>query len=477
MGMAVDSRQVCPGDLFCALSGTARHGGDFIAQAVARGAVAVLIDEHRAEAVAGLAVPIVKVRGLAAQVGRIAARYYGEPSNALRVIGVTGTNGKTSVSHFVAQALNRSFAGPAGVIGTIGNGLLNDLRTTDMTTPDAITLQRLLADLRERHAQSVVMEVSSHGLSQQRVSGVGFEVAVFTNLTRDHLDYHGDMAAYASAKALLFQRPELQAAVLNLDDPFGSELLAHLAPGVKAIGYGLQPVPAAARLRIAAMFRGTECAVLRDGLRLTIEAGATSQVLRSRILGRFNAYNLLAAVATLVALGIPLDDTLRQLQDVTGVPGRLERFGGDGDRPLVVVDYAHTPDGLEQALTSLREVCAGKLWCVFGCGGDRDRGKRPQMGAIAERLADAVVLTWDNPRSEAPERIIDDILSGIADRTRITVMTERRVAIAYAIAQAQPDDVVLIAGKGHESYQEIQGQRIPYSDRVTVAELIGVSAT
>jgi UDP-N-acetylmuramoyl-L-alanyl-D-glutamate--2,6-diaminopimelate ligase len=404
---------------------------------------------------------------LAARVGEIAARYYGHPSGALRVIGITGTNGKTSVSHFVAQALDSSPLGPSGVIGTVGSGPIVDLSPAEMTTPDAIELQRLLAELRGRRLRSVAMEVSSHGLSQKRVAGIDFDVAVFTNLSRDHLDYHGSMSAYAEAKARLFRHPGLKSAVVNLDDPFGLELLALLPAEVRAFGYSLEPAPARLPPPVEVLFLGRIGAMDREGLALAIESGGRSWAFKSQILGRFNAYNLLAAAATLAALGLPLDTAIEELGKVSSVTGRLERFGGTG-QPLVVVDYAHTPDGLEQTLRSSREICPGTLWCVFGCGGDRDRGKRPLMGAIAERLADRVIVTWDNPRREDPALIIDDIRRGMPATDKVSVEADRALAIRLAVLAASPGDVVLVAGKGHEAYQEIQGQRWPYSDRDTV---------
>jgi UDP-N-acetylmuramoyl-L-alanyl-D-glutamate--2,6-diaminopimelate ligase len=466
-GIALDSRQVRPGDLFLACRGLARDGHEFIAAAVEQGAAAVAYDVASAEQGFGSAavgaVPLLAVVDLTRRAGTIAERFYGEPSRALFVAGITGTNGKTSCSQFLAQALSEERA-PWGVIGTLGNGLVNRLEAGTHTTPDAVTLHRLLAELRDGGARGVAMEVSSHALDQGRVAGVYFTAAIFTNLSRDHLDYHGDMAAYGAAKRRLFESPGLRYAILNGDDAFGRDLLAGLAPEVTAVSYGFDAAPQASVPHV----RGRDLRLGRDGLTFTVESPWGTGSLRSALLGRFNASNLLAVLAALLITGMPFGEALQRLARVRPVTGRMECFGGDGARPLVVVDYAHTPDALEQALSALREHCGGRLWCVFGCGGDRDRGKRPLMGAAAARFADRVIVTDDNPRSEDPAQIVAEILGGVADQVKPQVIHDRDAAIAAAIRGAGPDDVVLVAGKGHETVQQIGTRKLPFRDQEAV---------
>lgn len=466
-GVALDSRQVRPGYLFLACNGLAQRGHEFISAAVAQGAIAVAYEIAEGELSFLSArvgnVPLLAVVNLSQQAGLIAERFYGYPSRDLFVIGITGTNGKTSCSQFLAHALNRDDR-PCGIIGTLGNGLAGQLTPGTHTTPDAITLHRLFADLRAAGARSVAMEVSSHALAQGRVSAVIFAAAVFTNLSRDHLDYHGDMAAYAAAKQRLFHAPNLRYAVVNGDDAFGQEILASLSPEVTAVSYGLSG-PVAANVPHV---QGKVLQLSREGLVIAVQTPWGEGRLQTPLLGRFNASNLLAVMATLLVTGMPLSEALQRLGQVRPVAGRMECFGGDGRQPLVVVDYAHTPDALEQALTALREHCRGQLWCVFGCGGDRDRGKRPLMGAAATRLADHVIITDDNPRSEDPAQIAADILADIADKERGTIIHDRHSAIAAAIEQAGADDVVLVAGKGHETMQQIGDRKYPFRDQAEV---------
>lgn len=463
-GVALDSRQVRPGYLFLACRGLMQRGHDFIAAAVAQGACAVAYDVAEGE-VAFLSaqvgnVPLLAVPELSQQAGLIAERFYGHPSREMLVVGITGTNGKTSCSHFLAQALN-SAEQPCGIIGTLGNGLVDQLQAGTHTTPDAISLHRLLAELRVGGARSVAMEVSSHALDQGRVAGVGFSAAVFTNLSRDHLDYHGDMAAYAAAKQRLFHASDLHYAVVNADDAFGREILANLRPGVSAVSYGLNDAAATTLPHVQGVIEQQT----RGGLLLAVKSPWGEGRLQVPLLGRFNASNLLAVIATLLVTGMPLAEALQRLSKVRPVAGRMECFGGDGRQPLVVVDYAHTPDALEQVLVALREHCRGLLWCVFGCGGDRDRGKRPLMGAAAVRLADKVIVTDDNPRGEDPARIVTDILEGVGDSPAVEVMHDRGDAIAAAISRAGGDDVVLVAGKGHEAFQQIGARKLPFRDQ------------
>jgi UDP-N-acetylmuramoyl-L-alanyl-D-glutamate--2,6-diaminopimelate ligase len=466
-GLVLDSRRVEPGSLFVAVGGQRGHGLAFADEARRRGAVAIAFEPP---APAGVAHgnDLIGVPGLRARLGEISDRWHGSPSRALRVVGVTGTNGKTSTVQMLAQAL--TLAGlRAGSIGTLGVGFHGALREGERTTPDVVAVHEALADMRQGGADCVAMEVSSHALDQGRVDGVHFAVAVFTNLTRDHLDYHGSMDAYGAAKERLFGWPGLGAAVVNLDDPFGAGLFERLPPGLHAIGVSSRGAPTA---RLCA--QAAELSAAGLGFDLVLDGGR--QRVHSRLLGRFNIDNLLAVAGVLLALGWPL----ARLADVLGrldpVLGRMNRLGGEGRAPLVVIDYAHTPDALEQALASLREHAAGRLICAFGCGGERDAGKRPQMAAIAQRLADAVIVTDDNPRGEEGDAIVADILAGFENPQAVVIERDRARAIARAIGQARPGDVVLIAGKGHEAYQEIAGVRHPFDDRSAARRVLGEAA-
>ena len=449
-GITLDSRHVRDGDLFVAFPGLRHDGRDYIAQAVAAGAAAVVLESQGAVA-HQLAVPSVQIEGLAEQLSALADRFYQQPSAALQVIGITGTNGKTSVSQMLAQALDR-LGSRCGVIGTLGSGLAGALIDHGMTTPDAVAVQAQLASMRDQGASHVAMEVSSHALDQHRVAAVRFAVAVFTNLSRDHLDYHGTMAAYGEAKARLFQR-DLQAAVVNLDDAFGCELAERCAAPV--IGYSLSD-PAA-----TLYCRELVCDSL--GLNARLQVQGREFALRSPLLGSFNMSNLLAVLGGLLALGVDAGAAVEQVAQLQPPAGRMQRLGG-GDLPLVVVDYAHTPDALEKALTALHQHAAGRVVCIFGCGGDRDNGKRPMMARVAEQFAEAVVVTDDNPRTEPSQQIIEQICQGAEHPQALTVIPNRAQAIASTIAAARPGDVILLAGKGHENYQEIDGVRHPFSD-------------
>ncbi len=460
--LAIDSRRVTPGALFFALPGARVDGRDYLAQALASGAAAVLY-EPGGYVAPPLAVPAYGVAALREQLGVIADRFYGAPSRKLAVIGVTGTNGKTTCTQLLAQALDTAGARCA-VIGTLGVGYPGALNASLHTTPDAVTLHGLFAEYLSAGARYISMEVSSHALDQGRVNAVAFNVAVFTNLTRDHLDYHGDMQAYGASKARLFATAGLRHAVINAEDAFGRELIARLHGQVPTLGYGLRH----GDVRVETL------ELAHDGMRLRALTPHGAVEIESSLLGRFNAANLLAVLATLLALGFDVSVAAARLRHARPAPGRVERFGQRPGAPLVVVDYAHTPDALEQVLRALREHRPRRLWCVFGCGGDRDRGKRPQMGRIAETLADVVILTDDNPRHEPPEAIINEIRAGMHGTPR--VMRDRKTAIAMAVAEAGGDDIVLVAGKGHEDYQQFGDTRIPYSDRQVVRELLGEAA-
>jgi len=473
--MALDSRSLSPGTLFCALSGTRRHGMEFAAVAVRQGAVAVLAepdgqwDEARLiQSAAELKIPVIPVPGLSERLSALAGRYYGDPSQALDLIAVTGTNGKTSVCQFIGQALGDER--PCGVIGTIGYGFPGELAAATHTTPDAIRLQAILAELRERGAETVAMEASSHALDQGRAAGVAVDTAVFTNLTRDHLDYHGSMQDYARAKQRLFHLPGLRHAVLNADDPFGLEVLASLNPAVEPLLYGLERdwQPAAHGPR---WLRAERVEPTPRGMNIEIAGSWGEGSLSSPLLGHFNAGNLLAVLGVMLQRGRQLQPALERLARVRGVPGRMERFGDSG-QPLVVVDYAHTPDALEQALRVLREHRPRRLICLFGCGGDRDRGKRPLMGAVAERLADHAMITDDNPRGEDGDRIVEEILAGMQAPQRVEVERNRARAIRELVREAAPGDIVLVAGKGHETTQTVGDRVLPFSDREQVTEAL-----
>lgn len=459
--LTLDSRKVRPGDLFLAVPGLLQDGRDHIADAVARGAAAIAYEAEGAPDIQATDVALVPCKGLAQQLSAIAGRFYGEPSRGLRLIGVTGTNGKTSVSQLLAQALDR-LGERCGIVGTLGNGFHDALEGGQHTTPDPLAVQATLAGLKKAGARAVAMEVSSHGLDQGRVAALDFDVAVFTNLSRDHLDYHGTMEAYGAAKARLFDWPGLRCRVVNLDDAFGAELAASRSES-RLIGYSLDDT--------RAFLHAREARFDDHGVQARLVTPQGEGLLRSPLLGRFNLSNLLAVVGTLLGLGYPLDEILREMPHLQGPVGRMQRLGG-GDKPLVVVDYAHTPDALEQVLTALRPHARGKLVCLFGCGGDRDRGKRPLMAAAAERLADRVWVTDDNPRGEDPLRIFDDIRPGFAEAGTVTFVPGRGDAIARVIAEANVEDVVLLAGKGHEDYQEIHGVRHPFSDLRRAAEAL-----
>lgn len=459
-GIVLDSRKTRPGDLFLACVGRNHDGRTFIHDALRAGAAAVALEADQVpDTLLRQDVNVVAVPYLSQQAGRIAARFLGEPSRSLQLTAVTGTNGKTSVAWYLAQCLT-SQDEFCGLLGTLGYGIYGESLTAAInTTPDPVTLQGWLAQWRDREIRQGVLEVSSHALDQGRVNDVVFDTAMLTNLTRDHLDYHPDMAHYAAAKRRLFFMPGLRHAVINLDDPFGRELADSLPGTVQLAGYGIESADAAIRGEISHLGR--------DGLELVVESDWGHGHVHTTLSGRFNASNLLAVVTVLLLQGVPLEQALQRLAAVRPPPGRMQTFGG-GAYPLVVIDYAHSPDALAQVLQALRLQCHGQLWCVFGCGGDRDRGKRSEMGAAAGRYADQVVVTSDNPRSEDPARIIADVLDGMERPDAVRVEIDRARAIALAIAAAGINDTILVAGKGHETYQEIDGVRHPYSDQQIV---------
>ncbi|MBS0317706.1 MAG: UDP-N-acetylmuramoyl-L-alanyl-D-glutamate--2,6-diaminopimelate ligase [Proteobacteria bacterium] len=468
--LQADSRQVGAGDGFIAWPGAASDGRRFVPTALDRGAAACLVEADGADAFDFTGDSIAAYPGLKAATGPIAAAYFEAPSDRLAVLAVTGTNGKTSTAWWLAQALSNSELDakvPCGLIGTLGVGRPPRLVSSGMTTPDPVLLQRELRRFADQGLGACAIEASSIGLAERRLDGTRIRVALFTNLTQDHLDYHGTMEGYWLAKAELFRWPGLQAAVVNVDDPHGAELAGALRGGPLDV-WTVSCEGRSARLGAS----GIEY-VAGDGssgLRFVVSEGGERHALETQLIGHYNVTNLLCVIGGLRAMGVALHDAVRACRDLLPVPGRMECVTAPG-RPLVAIDYAHTPDALDKALAALRPLAAargGRLWCVFGCGGDRDRAKRPRMGAIAAANADRVTVTSDNPRSEDPGAIIEQIVQGIADRSAVSalaVQPDRARAIAETLAQAAAADVVLLAGKGHEDYQEIAGERRPFSDK------------
>lgn len=460
-GLCLDSRNIQTGDAFIALNGAVQHGITHAEQAIANGAIAVLYDPSGAnmQTVSALKAPSLAIADLAQKLGDIAARFYGNPSQILDVIGVTGTNGKTTCSQLIAQAL------PAcGGIGTLGWGDVGNLQPTANTTPDALAVQQMLNEFVKQDKRNAAMEVSSHGLHQGRVNGVNFKGAGFTNFSRDHLDYHGSMAEYLQAKLALFKTPDLQFAVVNLDDASSAEVLQSLPDAVQRWTYSATGQRGTAKEAISAEQVKHSAA----GIEFDVVWREQKRRATTSLVGGFNLDNVLAVLCVLLATGYEFDDAVAQLAKLNAIAGRMEKFGGNG-KPTIFVDYAHSPDALEKVLKAVKG--ANRLRVVFGCGGDRDKGKRPQMGRIAETWADQVIVTDDNPRNEASAAIIKDILSG-CQSPKITVINDRATAINTVIRQADPDDCVVIAGKGHESYQEICGVKQPFSDRCVVEQAL-----
>lgn len=464
-----DSRKVSPGSLFIACQGETVDGRDFIPAAVEKGAAAILYQSYLSDNPwenHSFSVPVIPIADLNHKVGLLAARFYNDPTRQMSVVGVTGTNGKTSCTHFIAQALNHQHKKTA-VMGTVGYGFLPNLYPATHTTPDAISIQKNLALLQQQGAQAIAMEVSSHALVQHRVVGVNFDIAVFTQLSRDHLDYHKTMENYANAKKRLFAHPNLRYGIVNIDDEVGMSIVKQYASSLNIITYSAVGKAVNSHSSIVAKTIKN----FTDGFIIEVETPWGAGTFKSSLLGRFNVSNLLAVLGVLGAMDVPLNSILDELANMSTVCGRMQCFGGGG-KPSVVVDYAHTPDALEKALLALREHCRGKLWCVFGCGGDRDKGKRPQMGEIAERLSDYMIITNDNPRTESPEAIISNICQGLSDMERIKIILEREKAIRYAIQSASTNDIVLVAGKGHETYQVIGNKTYPFSDIDVVKKIL-----
>jgi len=478
--LRTDSRQLQPGDGFIAWPGAATDARQHVAAALACGATACLVECEGVQSYAFEGDSIAAYRGLKAASGLIAAAYFGQPSTELAVLAVTGTNGKTSTAWWLAQALSnlkQVAPVPCGLVGTLGIGRppapgaasgTAEVVSTGLTTPDPVLLQHTFRRFAAEGLQACAIEASSIGIQEQRLAGTRIHTAMFTNLTQDHLDYHGTMADYWQAKAPLFQWPGLQAVVVNIDDVQGAALAAALA------GQALQVWSVSCSQ--AARLQARDIRYDSQGLRFTVQEGAEQHELRSQMIGSYNVSNLLGVIAAMRTLGVPLVAAVASCHDLTPVPGRMECLG-QPDQPLAAVDYAHTPDALGQALQALRPLAAqrgGQLWCVFGCGGDRDASKRPLMGAMAARYADRVVVTSDNPRSEQPDTIISQILRGLSGYADVTVEPDRAQAIAWTLEQAGASDVILIAGKGHEDYQEIAGQRFAFSDLAQVRRALAV---
>ncbi|UXI01641.1 UDP-N-acetylmuramoyl-L-alanyl-D-glutamate--2,6-diaminopimelate ligase [Photobacterium sp. TY1-4] len=466
--MTLDSRRIQPGDLFVAVNGHVVDGRRFIPAAIEAGASAILAEETsdapaRIEMQQGI--PVLYLPALGQHLSAVAERFYGAPDQALKLVAVTGTNGKTTISQLLAQWAEQ-LGYCAGVMGTTGNGLLQQLKPAANTTGSAIEIQHELAGLVAQGADFAAMEVSSHGLVQGRVKALDFTASIFTNLSRDHLDYHGDMAAYAQAKKTLFTEHQAGVAVINADDAVGREWLGELP----------QAVAVASQQALIATHSGQalwleQVRYTTEGVTVAFDSSWGAGELTAPLVGSFNVTNLMLALATLLATGHPLAQLVATAPQLQAVIGRMEVFQTP-DKPMMVVDYAHTPDALEKALQALRVHCRGKLWCIFGCGGDRDTGKRPLMAAVAERLADHIILTDDNPRSEAPAAIVADMLVGLAQPAQARVEHDRARACEWAFTQAAADDIVLVAGKGHEDYQVLADRTVHYSDRETVAALL-----
>lgn len=483
--LSSDSRSISVGDVFFAYPGDAADGRNYIERAVEAGARAVVYESKGFVWDDALALPHLAVENLQDITGEIASAYYDQPDAAMFSVAVTGTNGKTSCTQWLGKALSR-LGTPTAVIGTLGAGVYRNgehggLNNTGYTTPDAVQLQRRLAQLRTAGAQALAIEASSIGLDQGRLNGMHFDVALFTNFTRDHLDYHGGMEAYEAAKCKLFDWSGLKHAVVNLDDDMGLRLVARLQstrPSLPITGYTVTEK----RIAGVNVLSATEIRTSHGGTVFRLDTRGGSAQVKTKLVGLFNVSNVLGVMGVLLAKGLEMRAVLESVEALTAVPGRMQLLGGQ-EAPLVVIDYAHTPDALEKTLSTLRQVAqqrSGQLWCVFGCGGDRDPGKRPQMGKVSQS-ADHIVVTSDNPRSEEPVAILDQIVAGI-DAARLAkdalhVIEDRASAILWAVRHAGKNDVVLLAGKGHESYQEIKGKKLPFLDADHAALALAARAT
>ncbi len=457
-GMTLDSRQVRPGDLFLACHGISADGHDYVQEAQSRGAAAVFSER----AIQGLEIPVVVIPELRSRVGSIAARYYGDASTNMQVIGITGTNGKTSVAWYVATLLDL-LGNRSAYFGTLGWGELPELEQSDLTTSDPVSLQHRLALIRQKDIHTVCMEVSSHALNQNRVDAIEFDVAVFTNLSRDHLDYHKSMENYAQAKRKLFFMASVRSAIVNIDDKVGRKLFDSIGSQLNRISFGKSE---------SADIRWDKLEFLPDAVGGELFVYGQKFILSLPLYGEFSVENFGAALGVLLSMGFTVEQVLGVSSQISAVPGRMQLVTSQKEFS-VVIDFAHTPDALEKALAAARLHIKGRLLCVFGCGGDRDAGKRSEMASVAEMGSDLVWVTNDNPRTEVPEKIVEDILSGFLKPEKVHVELDRKRAIQSALYNAKPGDVVLVAGKGHENYQDIQGKKHPFSDFSVVQELVG----
>lgn len=474
-GLSQDSRKLDANSMFIAVQGTISHGLQFAEQAVGAGVTVVLWDEadnegHELLQTLCHSVVCLPVPALREQTGIIASRFFGHPSRELDVIGITGTDGKTSVSHYLAQCLNTEES-PCGVLGTLGNGLINELQPTGLTTADAVSVQKSLASLVDAGATSVAMEVSSHGLDQYRVNGVAFNTAVFTNLAQDHLDYHKSMDAYADTKARLFAMPGLRSAAINLDDIYGRTLADRFGRELCVWGFSTAPDINALNVFSDFIVHAKTIKATQDGFEIFVVTPKGTGKVHIDLLGEFNVSNVLAVLTVLLINNIEFEDALKRIHTIKPVIGRMECIKADAG-PTIIVDFAHTPQALSAACNAVKQHYKGELWCVFGCGGDRDREKRPRMAQAVEQVADHVIVTSDNPRSENPQAIIDDVMHGFGPSAKATTIIDRREAISQAITEAAEDDVILLAGKGHESYQIIGDKYLDFDDRKVARALL-----
>ncbi len=468
--LEIDSRKVEPGSLFFGLNGSVTDGREYVNDAIRNGAAAIILEGniYKFDFIKGI--PVYEVSDIREIIGRVAARFYGHPSAKFNLTGVTGTNGKTSIVYFLNQALIQLTNKPVGTIGTLGSGSGNKYQPSVNTTPDILTLNHIFSDFCNQGIERVVMEVSSHGLDQGRVNSIEFDTAVFTNLSQDHLDYHRDMGAYGNAKRKLFFLPSLKNAVININDEFGASIASELAGKLNLIRYKLIEAESEYMpndVELAAIISNRDI----HSVTMNIFSAWGEGQLTVNLVGDHNATNILACIGVLCVMGFTLSDVLSVLSNIKAVPGRMELLCVPTS-PKIFIDYSHTPDALEKALQTLSKLSSGKLVCVFGCGGNRDREKRPLMGNIAENYCDAIVLTNDNPRNEPAGQIISDIQAGMSGRVPCHVELDRAVAIRTAIDDYSAEDFILVAGKGHEAYQEIEGKKLPFSDRQLVINLL-----
>ena len=464
-GLTLDSRKVSVGDLFIACAGTQQHGAEFIPAAVKAGAVAIVYEADYPLQLPKLPVPIISIKNLGVIAGQIANRFYQYPSERINVIGITGTNGKTSTSWFLAESLHAD-NNPVGMIGTLGTGLFGNLQDTKNTTPDVVTVHRLLAEYCDAGARYTVMEVSSHAIEQNRISAVNFYTVIYTNLSHEHLDYHSSMQQYAEVKQRLFTDYSSNYKVINIDDEYGRQIADIASPPVYLYSVDDNRKPAGDTL--VALIKETT----NNFLQFDLKSPWGDCCVETQLIGNFNAYNLISVICVLCLTGDSLESAVGKVSKLTNVPGRMECFGNNQNNALIVVDYAHTPDALENVLKTLRKYSRGRLVTLFGCGGDRDQSKRSKMGEIADTYSDYIIITNDNPRTEDPKKIISQIKSGISNKASVYIEPDRSKAISYAVSISNPDDVVLIAGKGHENYQIIGDKTYDFDDRLQVQQYL-----